>query len=347
MISGGVKRHLICPRQRLTVKWVFYAPTPHDSVDAFCFSDQRRTSDEGMRSADRSDDDGGASDGSAFSGRRGCGRTSSVPLSAVLHNRGRKYIEWACIRWEWRPKDSAPGRRMAASDPVRAWYPRRRVFDDGNDGFPASCKGLSRRWWLPPAVCTLLPEMKWWRRRACRWLWRVRQRRKLLRLPSPQRQSAVLSVAVEYRSPAAPFCIWLWPLSREIPRAVVFGCGERGRLSDTPRVRACPWCWRWIFFGLGRLSSVISASGVKASPQGDDRLPLFGRFRVSEAVVDQLCDSFHWRLSSRPFVALSRDTLPGCRPWYTSRDSSSGRRWSCDVAGSDSVATHWWSLYTR
>ncbi len=29
---------------------------------------------------------------------------------------------------------------MAASDLVRAWYSRTRVFDDGNDGLPASCQ---------------------------------------------------------------------------------------------------------------------------------------------------------------------------------------------------------------
>lgn len=39
MISKEVKRRLIDPRQRLTIKWMFYALISHDSVNAFCFSD--------------------------------------------------------------------------------------------------------------------------------------------------------------------------------------------------------------------------------------------------------------------------------------------------------------------
>lgn len=347
MISEEVKRHLICSRQRLTIKWVFYASTSHDSVDAFCFSDQRRILNESMRSTDRSNDDEDAFNESAFSDRHDCERTSSVSLLTVLHNRGRKYIEWACIRLKWRSKDSTSERRMTTSDLIRAWYSQRRVFDNENDDFSASCKELSRRWWLSLVVCTLLSKMKWWRRRACQWFWRVQQRRKLLRLSSSQRQSTVLSVVVEYQSSTALFCIWLWSLSREISRVVVFDCNERDRLSDTSRVWTCSWCWRWIFFSLERLSSVISAFDVKVSSQSDDWLSLFERLQVFKIVVDQLCDSFHWWLSSRSFVTLSRDTLPECWSWYISRDSSSERRWSCDVAESDFVATHWWSLYTR
>ena len=304
-----------------------------------CLSDPRDTSDEDMWSVDLLDDGGGVSDGSAFSGRRGYGKTTGASLPVVPCRQGRKYTGWVYIQAGGIRKE------LAACPLSRAWYSTRSVLDGGNPDISASCKAQSQHWWLTSVVCTPLQEMKWRRWRDFQWPGHV-PRRCIVRPSSDLVLGlAILAIVVGYRSPAAPSCTSLWPLSNVPSHAAVGYFDGCDRLLDTHRRRRFPLCWRWIAFCLWTTFSAIEASDVEASPRNDDRPRLVGRQWVSSAVVDRSCDSSHWQLASTRFVALIRGRRLECRA-YTLRRSSSGRRWSCDVAGPGSVAIRWWSLHT-
>ena len=102
----------------MTVKWASCEPTPHGSASALCLSKHLDTLDEGMRSDDRLGDDEGVYNGSAFSDRSGCGKTSDVSRWVALHSRGKRYIEWVRIQSGWSLKERPDRGQMVVSDAV-------------------------------------------------------------------------------------------------------------------------------------------------------------------------------------------------------------------------------------
>ena len=71
-----------------------------------------------MRSDDRPDDDEGVYNGSAFSDRSGCGKTSDVSRWIALHSRGKGYIEWVRIQSGWSLKERPDRGQIMVSDAV-------------------------------------------------------------------------------------------------------------------------------------------------------------------------------------------------------------------------------------